>query len=514
MAYVDPANDGTPAQGQPINANWGKDVQTDIEVLHSGVNVTLPQVPNWVALAPYVFGQIVLSPAGAYLPGVISLVQAKATFTEASTFTSANWTRLGDIQSGAYVAVAAIVPKPTGVAATDTANLTAAINQANTSTGRCVMPYAGTYVINATLPTIDPSKMSFEGPGAYLCSIQPTSAVTGDVLRVTESTFSATVQSARIGGFTVDGTNAGTGACGLHYGDTIGGWLDDLVAQNFTTAGAKGIWIDNRTNWTERTLWTRVWANNNTTGVLFDVNGGKNSWLYQRMFDVRINANAGQVGIMLQAGGGFQRGIFNVMGNYGGAGCTFIEISGSASNISESLIQIAAEMNTSGSTGLLVGTGAYISGGSGVIDLSAGIGTPTNTNNGTIQFGGWFNCPGIHSASEGVAALGGLSLVPGPNDPTGVGLKADTSNNLFLFAPSAGGSIILRPNGPESGTGQAYLDTAGDLHLSPTTGVGNGASGNLTALAKGTGTGPASDVVNGWVPVVINGVSGWLPFFV
>lgn len=47
-----------------------------------------------------------------------------------------------------------------------------------------------------------------------------------------------------------------------------------------------------------------------------------------------------------------------------------------------------------------------------------------------------------------------------------------------------------------------------------TTGIGNGASGNLTALAKSTGTGPASDVVNAWIPVTINGTAGWVPFFV
>jgi hypothetical protein len=50
--------------------------------------------------------------------------------------------------------------------------------------------------------------------------------------------------------------------------------------------------------------------------------------------------------------------------------------------------------------------------------------------------------------------------------------------------------------------------------MTGTTALGNGSSGNLTALAKGTGTGPASDVVNAWIPVTINGTAGWIPFFV
>ena len=52
-----------------------------------------------------------------------------------------------------------------------------------------------------------------------------------------------------------------------------------------------------------------------------------------------------------------------------------------------------------------------------------------------------------------------------------------------------------------------------NLLLSGTAGVGNGSSANLTGLAKGTGVGPTSDVVNKWLPVNINGDTGWIPFF-
>lgn len=45
------------------------------------------------------------------------------------------------------------------------------------------------------------------------------------------------------------------------------------------------------------------------------------------------------------------------------------------------------------------------------------------------------------------------------------------------------------------------------------TAVGNGTSTSMTALAKGTGGGPASLVVKAWVSVDIYGVTYWMPLF-
>lgn len=80
------------------------------------------------------------------------------------------------------------------------------------------------------------------------------------------------------------------------------------------------------------------------------------------------------------------------------------------------------------------------------------------------------------------------------------------------FVINSGGALVLQ-NG--AGT-QLILQVAasGTLRiLGLTNGLGNGASGNLTALAQGTGTGPASDVVNAWIPILLGAVSGWIPFF-
>lgn len=47
-----------------------------------------------------------------------------------------------------------------------------------------------------------------------------------------------------------------------------------------------------------------------------------------------------------------------------------------------------------------------------------------------------------------------------------------------------------------------------------TTGIGNGAVGSLQAHALGSGSGPASPVVNKWVRAVHGNTQGWIPFFV
>ena len=45
------------------------------------------------------------------------------------------------------------------------------------------------------------------------------------------------------------------------------------------------------------------------------------------------------------------------------------------------------------------------------------------------------------------------------------------------------------------------------------TGVGNSTAANLTALAKGTGSGPTSDAATGWLKINVGGTTAWLPYF-
>jgi hypothetical protein len=50
-------------------------------------------------------------------------------------------------------------------------------------------------------------------------------------------------------------------------------------------------------------------------------------------------------------------------------------------------------------------------------------------------------------------------------------------------------------------------------HTGQTLGIGNGASTNLTALAKSTGSGPASLATVQWMQVTVNGGTYWIPLF-
>lgn len=56
-------------------------------------------------------------------------------------------------------------------------------------------------------------------------------------------------------------------------------------------------------------------------------------------------------------------------------------------------------------------------------------------------------------------------------------------------------------------------DASGTLMVGSAAGVGNGGSTNLTALAQGSGSGPASDVAVGWTQLIINGATYWIPLF-
>ena len=99
------------------------------------------------------------------------------------------------------------------------------------------------------------------------------------------------------------------------------------------------------------------------------------------------------------------------------------------------------------------------------------------TNNYTTALGYHTAC-----SADGAVAIG--------TDHTGAGASSSTQDEIML------GTSNHTVNIPTTGT------------------VGNGASTNLTALAKSTGGGPASDVVNKWIPFRNGATSGFIPFFV
>lgn len=84
-------------------------------------------------------------------------------------------------------------------------------------------------------------------------------------------------------------------------------------------------------------------------------------------------------------------------------------------------------------------------------------------------------------------------------------LYAASADQLQMDGPLQTAGLLV------SGDPTAAASTVG---LGSTTGVGNGTSTNLTALAQGTGSGPATLAVNTWIRATVGATSGWIPFFV
>ncbi len=107
---------------------------------------------KWAASQAYVRGQQVVSPNN-------DVVSANVAHTSGSTFNAANWS-----VSSTYAAPEAYVAAPTGVLATDTANILAAVNKLPTTgdtLGGIVVLRAGLY--EATLPAL--SNIIYRGQG-------------------------------------------------------------------------------------------------------------------------------------------------------------------------------------------------------------------------------------------------------------------------------------------------------------------------------------------------------------
>jgi hypothetical protein len=132
-------------------------------------------------------------------------------------------------------------------------------------------------------------------------SVQITCTLASDCWRVNTNPFTTT-QAGKIGGFTLIGEGEKNSANGIHMGDIIGLQLDDIRVTGFTGPGSAGLWLDNVTGFTERTVLTKVHLDGNTKNIRFTVNGGDGSFGYNRFLDLRINVNQDQIGFSMESG--------------------------------------------------------------------------------------------------------------------------------------------------------------------------------------------------------------------
>ena len=94
----------------------------------------------------------------------------------------------------------------------------------------------------------------------------------------------------------------------------------------------------------------------------------------------------------------------------------------------------------------------------------------------------------------------------GPNDGDTWTRSDDQRQHVF-----GGGKWNIATGAVHADPGSA---PTGALALTPTTGIGNGANGNIQAPAKGTGTGPATPgTVAGFMKVWQGTTAVWVPYF-
>jgi hypothetical protein len=181
-----------------------------------------------------------------------------------------------------------------------------------------------TFSAPITLNFVGNSILSYVGSG----SLNFTCSMAGDCLRWQINPFTVT-QAGKMSGFTLTG-NGSASQVGIHMGDIIGAHLDDVHITGFTGASASGLWFDNVTNFTERTLLTRIHLDGNKKDWRFTNTGGllsNTSFGYTRALDVKMNVNVNQTGMSVE-GGNIYNGTFFVTTNVSDATGTVFAISG------------------------------------------------------------------------------------------------------------------------------------------------------------------------------------------
>lgn len=191
---------------------------------------------------------------------------------------------------------------------------------------------AGLFNYGTTIQIRSPG-ISLVGAGSFATTLNYEG--TGDAIQWQIEPFNVE-QAGRISGFTIFG--GGGARNGIHSGSIVGAQFDDLHITGFVGSGAAGILLENADTagsstsgpccWTERNLFTRVHLDNNSIGLRMAVNGGTNSFGYNRFLDLRMNVNSGQIGISAEPGGVLYNATMIAMANVGGTGGTVLRLSG------------------------------------------------------------------------------------------------------------------------------------------------------------------------------------------
>lgn len=143
----------------------------------------------------------------------------------------------------------------------------------------------------------------------------------------------------------------------------------------------------------------------------------------------------------------------------------------------------------------------------------------TGTGSTVVGFQAGYNPGGGTNTGNATTTGAGQTLIGAETGQTSSTQVSYIACFGYRATAGAAGAVAIGTDhtgaGATTGTqDEIKLGTANHTVNIPTTSVlGNGTSTNLTALAKGTGAGPASDVVAGWIPMRNGANSGWIPWF-
>jgi hypothetical protein len=174
----------------------------------------------------------------------------------------------------------------------------------------------------------------------------------------TPTTSSVVPLGGGVYGLTIEMSNAGSGASGLHIGD-IEGFSFDIVVNNSTsgTPTSTAVHMDNTITWTEKT-YGRLFSHNNKYAALIEQTGStgsvSNSFGYNDLFIQALIPDT-CFGAVIRAGGLFYNGRLQMRGNANGGtgGGDVLFVGGKNglnqySQLSDSELDVAVEANGTG----------------------------------------------------------------------------------------------------------------------------------------------------------------------
>jgi hypothetical protein len=337
---------------------------------------------------------------------------------------------------------------------------------------------AGTYN-NWTTPIVMrfPTQ-SLIGAGSALTVLNFTGS--GDAILWQMNPYTVT-QAGKISGISIHGTPQGTS--GIHSGSIAGASFEDLHIDGFTASSASCLWLDNVNHgWMERTVMSRVELGFPGTGgcakdMKMTRTGGTNSFGYNRWTDLKLNVNAGQIGISSESPLFFYHSQLSLTCNASAANGICISLTGK-SNWDLNVYNLVGENSVGGGTGVFVDAGSSFRG-YGFIDFP----NMALTNENGATFGGTFRILGApvnvtkdggtisNFLGSGVSATVYPAAVAGMDTPAGYGILSGANiQSPYVSMYNWGGRNAfvvgtLNFNAPLSTMTQvARIDTSGNVH--------------------------------------------------